>query len=153
MTGAYGKGKSHLTLAFLALISGRELKCFLGEKTYNSLVEWRGENQLPFTKQQLSSMILTIHGLKILKQQSFRLKLVERFTAEELNRFEELYSQHFADKQKLCEKIASSPWKSNPVSLLLASVLEIPNTIFDKPEKVVESVTSISTYDTNLFLI
>ena len=52
------------------------LKSFLGEDLVDSLIEWTQEGESVYTKAKLTQLILTVKGLRLLKEKDFRKQLL-----------------------------------------------------------------------------
>jgi DNA repair protein RadD len=110
------------------------LKEFLGVNLVDTLIEWTPDNQTLFTKAKLTDMILTIHGVNILKQAAFRKCLLQTFPKNIIISFSELMSgddRNITDANKLIQKIIATPWKNNKVSKKILELLKIDEDIFE----------------------
>lgn len=110
------------------------LKELLGINLVDTLIEWTPDNQTLFTKAKLADMILTIHGINILKHAEFRKCLLQTFPKGTVMSFSELMSgadRNITDANKLIEKIVSIAWRNNKVSKKILDLLKIDEDIFE----------------------
>ncbi|AET69797.1 DNA/RNA helicase, superfamily II [Desulfosporosinus orientis DSM 765] len=124
------------------------LKRFLGTNLIDTLLEWTPDNTAFVTKARLTDMILTIHGVNILKKSEFRKCLLRTFSEKTILSFSVLMSaadRNITDPNDLINKIVVSPWRNNSVSKKILEILEIEEEIFDTTiiqEPSQESITS-----------
>ena len=116
--------------------SMESLKKFLGVHLVDTLFEWTPDNQALFTKARFADMILTIHGINILKQAEFRKCLLRTFPTDTILSFADLMSgadRDITDANKMIDKIATTSWRNNSVSNKILTLLEIEEDVFETP--------------------
>lgn len=114
-----------------------ELRNYLGEEMVELLAEWMPDGDALLTKQRMISMIDSLYGTSILKDRSFRKKLLEQLKDEA-----DIFSirdnclsgqeRSINDSRLLIDIIANKPWNKNKVSLYLAQLWGISENVFDK---------------------
>lgn len=127
----------------------KELMDFLGKDLTDLLVEWLPEGGFIYSSENLSNMILSVYGNKILDNSKFRIRLLkalEKDTIMDYRVFLEGYEEE-DDLPTVIEAISRTPWGKNDISLRLLSYLGISNEYFDKTEDNREAVEAITPYD------
>ena len=102
------------------------LKSFLGPDLVESLIEWNPGTETVMTKKNLSGMILSIHGVSILKNRDFRTKLLKALSPDEVLNFRDCLPKEYevcTDLNKIVIEVANAPWKANKVSRYLLEML------------------------------
>lgn len=123
-------------LDYLYRFEQSELRGFLGEDVIELLVEWIPNGDTLLTKQRMISMIDSLYGGSILKQRAFRKSLLGSMSEAEIYTIRDNClkgvdkCEH--DPMKLIEIIANKSWNKNALSLYLAKLWEVPESIFDK---------------------
>lgn len=117
----------------LKCFSTEELKEILGRKLVDLLIEWTPENQPLFTKDKLAEMIITIHGINILKDPNFRKKFARKFSEKELLGFKKFLRIEYRNAENInliINHIAQVRWNENETILYLLKLLTIHDNIF-----------------------
>ena len=124
------------------------LKSFLGEDLVDSLIEWTQEGESVYTKAKLTQLILTVKGLRLLKEKDFRKQLLLHYKPDK-----KLYDfvqylplkANETDLNKIIELIVDVPWRVNAVSNLFLNLFNLDSSILveeKEEEQVEESLTS-----------
>lgn len=141
----YSKLKS-LMMSF----SLTSLKQYLGTDLADALIEWTPDNDQLFTKSKLISLILTVHGLSILKKKEFRRDLYKRLSEEELLSVRVNLSKAYrneTDPNTIINVVAELPWKKSDANIAILSLLELPCDIFDVPKIEYEYENDIDSFN------
>ncbi|MCH5250508.1 MAG: DEAD/DEAH box helicase family protein [Lachnospiraceae bacterium] len=123
-------------LDYLYKFEQSELRGYLGEDVIELLVEWIPNGDTLLTKQRMISMIDSLYGGSILKQRAFRTSLLSSMNETDIYDIRDNClkgvdkCEH--DPIRLIEIIANKPWNKNELSLYLAKLWEVPESIFDK---------------------
>lgn len=119
---------------YMKSFSIERLKDFLGRDLVDSLLEWDSGKGPAMTKAKLIDMILSIHGINILKNKEFRAELLGTMSKDEIFGFRSLLPSNYAnceDTDILIDVISSSQWR--------------------KDSKTTERILRLLRYDTELF--
>ena len=108
------------------------LKSFLGEDLVDSLIEWTQEGESVYTKAKLTQLILTVKGLRLLKEKDFRKQLLLHYKPDK-----KLYDfvqylplkANETDLNKIIELIVDVPWRVNAVSNLFLNLFNLDSSI------------------------
>ena len=124
---------------YMMEFSTEELKRFLGLDLVESLLEWNTGNEAFASKSRLSDMILCVHGVSILKNRNFRLRLLKSLPMQEILDFRidlpEKYSD-CGDAGVLAEAVANTKWKQSDVNSRLLRILSYSSDeIFEKKDQ------------------
>lgn len=120
--------------SYMSNLPMSKLKYFLGDEIVDNLLEWTPENQPLFTKRKLIEMILSVHGINILKNSEFRRSLVMTFKPEQILGFSDLLSQNHrgtSNISTIINEVVLTPWKRNKISQRILQIIEIDYDIFD----------------------
>lgn len=114
-----------------------DLQKILGKEIIENLNEWNYEQEDKWSKTKLVSMIDTLYGINILKNQFVREKLL---LAMQENQIEKLSRKYLADKQagnlqKACKLLSEKIWGNNSLSLELLSIWGLNRNIFENTDK------------------
>lgn len=138
--------KRYMMLSF----SDDELRNYLGKDIMRSLIEWQKGNEALFTKSRLSEMIISIHGLNILKDKEFRRKLLREVEQEKIENFKEVLPKKYKEEtnlEKLKLAISNQPWKKSPVARCFLEMLGYSEEmVFDK-EEAITAINQIQSYE------
>lgn len=128
---------------YMMKFSTEELKQFLGTDLVDSLLEWNVENEAFASKSRLSDMILCIYGISILKNKSFRLRLLKSLPQQEVLGFRSDLPEKYSnceDLNILVETISNSSWKESDINKRILRLLEYaPEKVFIKKNQNEES--------------
>lgn len=131
-------------------LSTESLKSYLGEDLVESLLEWHTGDGPFATKARLVDMILSIHGLSILRNRDFRKELLKTFP-DNLYDFRVSLPKKYeteTDKEILVEVISSTSWANNNVTGQFLRLLNYQfDEVFEKKEELDDSVSEISSHD------
>ncbi len=107
------------------------LKGFLGAELVDSLIEWSTDDESIYTKSKLIQLILTVKGLKILKDKKFRKELLLRVKPERLYDFVQYlpFKTNEDDLAKIVNAIVEVPWRDNTVSNKILALFNIDRNI------------------------
>lgn len=123
-------------LDYLYRFEQSELRGYLGEDVVELLVEWIPNGDTLLTKQRMISMIDSLYGGTILKQRAFRKSLLSSMSETEIYDIRDNCLKGVDKCEhnpiRLIEIIANKPWNKNALSLYLAKLWEVPESIFDK---------------------
>lgn len=112
-----------------------QLKAHLGETLVNSMIEWSVEGEPIFTRINLINAIITIHGINILCDHSFRFDLLSCLETKEL----ELLRTDNCDKKlelsEFIKKTSTKAWKDTAQNRKLLEILNIDCDIFTAPQE------------------
>ena len=114
-----------------------DLQKILGKEIIENLNEWNYGQEDKWSKTKLVSMIDTLYGINILKNQFVREKLL---LAMQENQIEELSRKYLADKQagnlqEACKLLSEKIWGNNSLSLELLSIWGLNRNIFENTDK------------------
>lgn len=136
---------------YMMRFSVEDLKCFLDDTLLESLLEWQKEHESLFTKSRLSELIITIHGINILKNKSFRLNLIKKFRPEVILEFKDVLPskyKYISDIEQIVKLISDSPWKKSDISQKLLDLLGFETTyVFDEKTNNTTSSNIITSHD------
>lgn len=123
-------------LDYLYRFEQSELREYLGEDVIELLVEWIPNGDTLLTKQRMISMIDSLYGGSILKRRAFRKSLLSSMSEAEIYDIRDKCLKGVdrceQDPIRLIEIIANKKWNKNKLSLRLAKLWEVPESIFDK---------------------
>lgn len=111
---------------YMMQFSTEELKEFLGNDIVDSLLEWDTGNEAFASKKRLSEIILCVHGLSILKNKKFRLRLVKSMNPQEILSFKEDLPRKYSncnDLMALANEISKVSWKESKINTRLLTLL------------------------------
>lgn len=121
-----------------------QLKWYLGESLVDSLLEWDMDNQPLFTKNRLTDMILTVHGLSVFSDSEFRKDIISSLSNSDIKSL--MMTKH--EKEMTVEEfivyLSQKPWKDNESNRKLLEVLDIKENVFKKYRDDFEFVETIS---------
>lgn len=124
---------------YMMQFSTEELKHFLGTDLVDSLLEWNTENEAFASKSRLSDMILCVHGLSILKNKDFRLRLLKSLPPQEILDFKVDLSTRYSnceDLNVLVEAISNTSWKESDINRHLLRLLAYSeDEVFEKKDQ------------------
>jgi superfamily II DNA or RNA helicase len=124
------------------------LKHFLGMNLVDTLLEWAPDNGTLFTKAKLSSMILAIHGLNILKDNNFRKALLRTFSKENILGLAALLpSTSNQEFSQIIDTISGVSWRDSKVNRGILAILNIETDIFEKAKTEDYTLNTISSKD------
>lgn len=142
---------NEVLLSYMKKLSTTQLKSYLGEDLYDSLMEWKVDDKPLNSKKRLSEMIIAIYGLAILKQKQFRKDILYSFTEDDVLDIAcdvIVKNKESQDVEMLIERITDTPWKENKVSLKLLDKLDInPEYVFAKNDAKEVMFESINSFD------
>lgn len=133
-------------LEYLYGFQQSELRSYIGEKMIELLVEWMPEGDTLLTKQRMITMIDSLYGVSILKDNSFRKSLLMNMNESDILNIRDNFlsgnERQITDPLKLIDIISNKPWKKNKISIYLAEIWGLSNDIFDKEndETVVKNI-------------
>lgn len=111
--------------------SKREIIYFLGEKTYNSIVEWTDSDEAR-TQASLVEILVSINGYGLFKNREFRKRF---FQSVDINDLRNLLGLDSNDYEKLAQKAASIEFANNEFyNALFCNVLNSSDYKFDDCE-------------------
>lgn len=135
---------------YMMQFSTNQLKSYLDEELLKALLEWNSDDGL-FTRSKLSEMILTIYGMSILKNKSFRNQLLKTFSDEERLELKKLLPnkyQTISNQEELVEIITNQPWTESEVSKKFLEILECDIAeVFKNDDDGTESIETIKSHD------
>ncbi len=111
------------------------LKRFLGMSLVDTLLEWTSDSKTPFTKSNLADMIITVHGLNILKSNSYRKALFATFQKSDLisiGRLMDISGGTNAELLMIIDKASSVVWRNSKVNQAVLEILNISVDVFEK---------------------
>lgn len=121
---------------YMMKFSTEELKRFLGTDLVESLLEWNTGNEAFASKKRLTEMILSIYGLSILKDKSFRNRLLKSFSEEDILSFRAYLPSKYTtceDLGVIIEATSSVSWKESEINKQLLNLLAyLPEEVFEK---------------------
>lgn len=127
------------------------LKEYLGKNVVDTIVEWFPNGDTLLTKQRMISMIDSLYGTNILKNRSFRKDILLSMSKKEIVDIRDkcLTGQEKQEEnpQKLVEIISEKPWNKNRLSLYLAKLWEVPETIFDKETDDTQVINTVESHE------
>lgn len=109
-----------------------ELINFLGIELSKLLVEWLPEGEALYTDDNLVNMILSVHGIKILNDISFRERLLKSFEVEKIQSFRD-YLPGLENEENLkliIENVLKCPWDTNDISLHFLDIIGVTKDLF-----------------------
>lgn len=113
-----------------------ELKEYLGQDIVDTLIEWFPNGEDLMTREKLVKMIEAIHGMNIFKNREFRVDLLKSMNRSQILKIRDNYLEGNEKKQNnlelLVDYISKKAWKKNSISLYLAELWDIPESVFDK---------------------
>lgn len=133
---------------YMMKFSQSDLRNYLGSNVVDLVVEWFPNGDTMLTKQRMCSMIDSLYGTSILKQREFRKDLLLSMNSQELY---DIRDHCLTGKEKqeqnpmvLVEIISKKPWNNNRLSLYLAKIWEVSESVFDKEtdDSVVENLVA-----------
>lgn len=133
---------------YMMKFSQSDLRNYLGSNVIDLVVEWFPNGDTMLTKQRMCSMIDSLYGTAILKQREFRKDLLLSMDSQELY---DIRDHCLTGKEKqeqnpmvLVEIISKKPWNNNRLSLYLAKIWEVSESVFDKEtdDSVVENLVA-----------
>ena len=133
---------------YMMMFSQSDLRNYLGSNVVDLVVEWFPNGDTMLTKQRMCSMIDSLYGTSILKQREFRKDLLLSMNSQELY---DIRDHCLTGKEKqeqnpmvLVEIISKKPWNNNRLSLYLAKIWEVSESVFDKEtdDSVVENLVA-----------
>lgn len=126
------------------------LKKYLGNDLADTLIEWTPAGEQLFSKNKLISLILTVHGLSILKDKEFRCDLYKRFSEEEIYEIRDLLPKSYRSETDLSSIIsiaANLPWKKSDVNSKILSILELSDDIFEVEKVEIKSEEDVDSFN------
>ncbi len=126
------------------------LKEFLGNDLTDTLIEWASSGTQIYTKSNIIDMILTVHGISILKNDRFREELYKKFDKETLHSLEVLLKKKIgenASPQEIVSAASSEKWKKSKLNLKVLEILKLPTDIFDMEKSIDASEKDLYSYD------
>ena len=130
---------------YMHKMSQSDLRDFLGSNMVDLIVEWWPNGDAMLTKQRMVSMINSLYGTSILKEKNFRRSLLLCMNESDIYQIRDNCLKG-AEKQekdplKIVESIVSKPWKDNHVSVYLANLWGLTESIFakEKDDAVIEN--------------
>ena len=121
--------------SIMKLFSIEQLKAHLGETLVNSMIEWSVEGEPIFTRSSLINAIMTIHGINIISDQSFRYNLLSCLSSKELDVLRIDDCDKNIGTQDFVERMSKKPWKSTEQNFKLLEILNINKDIFTSPQE------------------
>lgn len=113
-----------------------ELRAYVGEQMIELLVEWMPNGDTLLTKQRMIAMIDALYGTSILKDKSFRKNLLLNMKTKDIiairNDCLKGTDRQIEDPGQLIEVISNKSWNRNHLSIYLAKMWGLDETIFDK---------------------
>lgn len=136
---------------YMMKFSTEELKSFLGVDLVESLLEWNIDNEGFASKKRLAEMIICVHGLRILGNKEFRIRLLKSFTKNQIFGFRTYLPKEYLscdDPRILIDKISNIRWKENPVNEHFVKILGYSiDDIFEKKKQQSVSQEKITAND------
>lgn len=121
---------------YMVRFSQSDLRSFLGNDVVELLVEWMPNSDVLLTKNRMISMINSLYGISIFKNNKFRKNLLLGMSKEEIY---ELRDKCFTGAEKneqdalaIVEIASNKPWGKNKLSMYLAEFWGLSGDIFDK---------------------
>lgn len=113
-----------------------ELRTYVGEQMIELLVEWMPNGDTLLTKQRMIAMIDALYGTSILKDKSFRKNLLLNMKKTDIIAIRDDClkgaDKQIEEPQKLIEVISNKTWNRNHLSIYLAKMWGLDESIFDK---------------------
>lgn len=123
-------------LDYLYKFEQSELRGYLGDDVVELLVEWVPNGDTLLTKQRMITMIDSLYGTSILKVKSFRKNLLYSMNESDIYAIRDNCltgsEKREQDPITLIEIISNKTWNKNVLSLYLAKLWGVPESIFDK---------------------
>ena len=123
-------------LDYMVGLSQSDLRGFLGDEMIDLLVEWLPQGDTMLTKKRLVSMLNSIYGTSILRNQDFRRNILQCMKPAEIIEIRDNClsgtEKNENDPMAIIEIITRKPWAKNPVGEYLRKLWELPESIFDK---------------------
>ena len=116
--------------------SQSDLREYLGQGMVDLLIEWFPNGDSLLTKQRMVSMIDSIYGTSILKENKFRKDLLQCMRTSEIFRIRDAClsssEKEETDPLTIIDIVANKPWNRNVVSTYLLKLWGVPDSVFDK---------------------
>ncbi len=135
--------------SYLELCDPEELKVFLGKQLADLMIEFLPVDQPIYTSENLSKMLISLYGLKLLDNPKIRERIIRCFSEEEIRSFEPLLKvkpQEF-ELREVVHKISEAPWKRNKISEHILEILDVKENIFTKEVDVRETIEIVDAGD------
>lgn len=132
---------------YMMSFSFDSLKSYLGDDLVETLLEWE---EPIITKKRLSELIIGVYGLSILKEKSFRKRLIKAFPDKNIMDFRnDLPPKYKSEKDPviIVEAVSNLSWTENDANTRLLGYLNYSaSDVFEKREKDTQSVVNIESY-------
>lgn len=122
------------------------LKHFLGDDIVDSLIEWAQDDESIYTKTRLIQLIITVKGLRLLKEKGFRKELLLRVKPEKLLGFVQYLPlrANEDDLSKIINAIVAVPWRDNVVSRLFLDLFNIDKSLLSEQREEEQIVNELA---------
>ena len=124
-----------------------ELKQYIGLEIMDTLLEWSSD-EFPgmYNRDALIKMLLSVHGLNLFKDQSFRTELLLRFSERELQELHAMLSNKAssgATTRQMAVAIGGRTWGDNKLSRKILEILEINPDVLNKKDSGINLVEKL----------
>ncbi len=140
--------KSYKLKSLLKQFGIEELKTILGNSLVDQLIEWETR---PLTKALLVDMIVSIHGVSILRDRFVRKRILEQLPEKELLDFRSLLGAKLKNTRslpKIVEAISAAPWRPNKITLHFINLLGYDeDAVFEHGNQSTVAVESVDSHE------
>lgn len=123
-------------LDYMQEMSQSDLRKALGSNMIDLIVEWWPSGDTLLTKKRLVDMIDSLYGTSILKDKDFRRCLLQCMSESDIYSIRDHCLIGSEKKEnnplEIIELLVNKPWKNNKVSLYLAYLWGLSDSVFDK---------------------
>ncbi|SEF45088.1 DEAD/DEAH box helicase [Lachnospira multipara] len=137
-------------LDYMQEMSQSDLRKALGSNMIDLIVEWWPSGDTLLTKKRMVSMIDSLYGTNILKEKDFRRSLLQCMSESDIYKIRDNCLTGSEKKENnplnIIEMVVNKPWKNNRVSVYLAYLWGLSESIFEKEkdDAVIENIIDSS---------
>lgn len=126
-----------------------ELREFLGKDIADLLVEWISDDEQLYSEDNLTMMIKSVYGDRILDNPDFRARLFSTFDEKLLLEYARFFPKtKTADIKGIVQQMAKAKWGENDFSFKVLDDLGIDRSYFSKEKDERNSIEKVTSFDT-----